>query len=89
MYTHIVNIFHFGKMIKVLVVSYDAVVCLVLSRIFCSYDRVTIASEGLQKFGNAWHQWPLLREGCSLSCHTCSETVTKPMGHIAHMNTVP
>ena len=39
------------------------------SRIFHSYDDVTITSEGLQMLTFNWHLWPLSSED-SLVCHT-------------------
>ena len=43
------------------------------SRIFHSFEDVTIAGEGLQILTYARHFWPLSSEG-SLACYTCCDT---------------
>ena len=43
------------------------------SRIFHSYEDVTINDEGLQTMFSALHPWPLSRNG-TLACHTFCDT---------------
>ena len=45
------------------------------SRIFHSYEDVTINDEGLQTMFSALHPWPLSRNG-TLACHTYCDTGT-------------